>query len=43
MKELKALENEYIDLIKFHFFVKKEDFDKYKLYIEDIEMESNKK
>jgi hypothetical protein len=43
MKELKILEGEYIDLIKFHFFINKEDFDKYKIYIDDIEIESNKK
>jgi hypothetical protein len=43
MKELKILEREYIDLIKFHFFVKREEFDKYKLYIDDIEFEPNKK
>ena len=43
MKELKILEREYIDLIKFHFFVGKEEFDKYKLYIDDIEFEPNKK
>ena len=43
MKELKNLEGEYIDLIKFHFFINKEDFDKYKIYIDDIEIESNKK
>ena len=43
MKELKILEREYIDLIKFHFFVGKEEFDKYKIYIDDIEIEPNKK
>ena len=43
MKELKILEREYIELIKFHFFVGKEEFDKYKLYIDDIEFEPNKK
>ena len=43
MKELKILEREYIDLIKFHFFVGKEEFDKYKIYIDDIEFEPNKK
>lgn len=42
MKELKILEREYIDLIKFHFFVGKEEFDKYKLYIDDIEIEPKK-
>ena len=33
IKELKVLERDFIDLIKFHFFINKEEFDKYKLYI----------
>ena len=43
IKELKSLEREFIDLIKFNFYINKEDFDKYKSYIEDIDVESDKK
>ena len=43
IKELKILEREFIELIKFHFYIGKEEFDKYKLYINDIELEPNKK
>ena len=43
IKELKILEHNFIDLIKFHFFVDKDEFEKYKSYIDDIEVDSNKK
>ena len=43
IKELKVLERDFIDLIKFHFFINKEEFDKYKLYIDDIECVSEDK
>ena len=36
IKELKKLERDFIDLIKFKLYVKKEEFEKYKLYINDI-------
>jgi hypothetical protein len=43
IKELKILEHNFIDLIKFHFFVDKEEFEKYKSYIDDIEVDNKKK
>ena len=43
LKELKILENNFIDLIKFHFFIDKAEFDKYKSYIDDIDIEGDKK
>ena len=43
INELKILEREFVELIKFHFYIDKDDFDKYKLYIDDIELEPNKK
>ena len=43
IKELKILEHYFIDLIKFHFFVDKDEFEKYKAYIDDIEVESKQK
>ena len=39
IKELKALESEFIDLIKFKLYVKKEEFEKYKSYINDINID----
>ena len=36
IKELKILEREFIDLIKFQLYVKKEEFEKYKSYIKDM-------
>ena len=43
IKELKILEREFVELIKFHFYIDKDEFDKYKLYIDDIEIEPDKK
>ena len=43
VKELKKLESDFVYLIKFQFFIDKDDFEKYKLYIDDIELEENKK
>ena len=39
IKELKLLERDFIDLIKFKLYVKKEEFEKYKLYINDINVD----
>ena len=36
VKELRKLEREFIDLIKFKLYVKKEDYDNYKSYIDEI-------
>ena len=43
IKELKRLEIEFVYLIKFKFHIDKNDFEKYKLYIDDIEYDENKK
>ena len=43
IKELKRLEIEFVYLIKFKFYIDKNDFEKYKLYIDDIEYDENKK
>ena len=43
IKELKILEREFVELIKFHFYIGKDEFDKYKSYIDDIEIELDKK
>ena len=43
IKELKMLEREFVELIKFHFYIGKDEFDKYKSYIDDIEIELDKK
>ena len=42
-KELKIMERDFVYLIKFKFFIDKEEFEKYKLYIEDIECDDDKK
>ena len=39
IKELKMLEREFVELIKFDFYIGKDEFDKYKLYIDDIDIE----
>ena len=36
-KELKKMESDFVYLIKFKFYINKEEFEKYKSYIEDIE------
>lgn len=43
IKEIKKLERDFVDLIGFNFFVKKEYFQKYKQYIDEIELEVEKK
>ena len=43
IKELKRLESEFVYLIKFKFYIDKDDFEKYKLYIDDIECDEIKK
>ena len=40
--ELKKLELEFAYLIKFKFFIDKDDFENYKSYIDDIESDENK-
>lgn len=37
IKELKRLESEFVKLIEFKLFIKKEEFQKYKIYIDRIE------
>ena len=37
IKELKKMESDFVYLIKFKFYINKEEFEKYKSYIEDIE------
>ena len=38
IKELKVLEREFVDLIKFKLYVKKIEFEKYKSYINDVKV-----
>ena len=42
IKELKKMESDFVYLIKFKFYINKEEFEKYKLYIEDIEYDDVK-
>ena len=42
-KELKKLESEFVYLIKFKFYIDKNDFEDYKLCINDIEFDEKKK
>lgn len=37
IKQLKILERDFVNLIKFKFFIDKDEFENYKLYIEEIE------
>lgn len=41
IKELKKLESDYVLLIEFKLFVKKEEYQKYKIYIDRIEDDEN--
>ena len=43
VNDLKKLESDFVYLIKFKFFVDNKEFGKYKLYIDDIEGDENKK
>ena len=40
--DLKVMEREFVYLIKFKFYIDKDEFEKYKLYIDDIEFDDNK-
>ena len=42
VKELKKMESDFVYLIQFKFYIKREEFEKYKLYIEDIEYDEVK-
>lgn len=42
IKELKKLEREFIDLIKFKLYVKKEDYENYKSYMDEIDVSDDK-
>ena len=37
IKQLKILERDFVNLIKFKFFIDKDEFENYKLYIDEIE------
>ena len=41
VKELKVLELEFVCLLKFKLFINKKEYDKYKLYIDDIDWEDD--
>ena len=43
ISDLKVMEREFVYLIKFKFYIDKDEFEKYKLYIDDIEFDNNKK
>ena len=43
ISDLKKMEREFVYLIKFKFYIDKDEFEKYKLYIDDVEYDENKK
>ena len=43
ISDLKKMERDFVYLIKFKFYIDKDEFEKYKLYIDDIEYDENKK
>ena len=42
INDLKKMERDFVYLIKFKFYIDKDEFEKYKLYIDDIECDENK-
>ena len=43
ISDLKKMERDFVYLIKFKFYIDKDEFEKYKLYIDDVEYDENKK
>ena len=43
ISDLKKMERDFVYLIKFKFYIDKDEFEIYKLYIDDIEYDENKK
>ena len=43
ISDLKKMERDFVYLIKFKFYIDKDEFEKFKLYIYDVEYDDNKK